>query len=293
MKRFALRTALAALLAGVASQALAADLVEPVVEPAPVVAAEPVVADDLGGWYIRGDVGYNWSKTGDIDYINYGDPGHYGHLRGDLDGAFSLGGGVGYQATDHFRVDLTADHWFKRDFKGTSAGSWDDDDDVDTADVSYTTTDKSAVSTWLLLANAYVDIGTWNGFTPYVGAGIGGAHVKWDTLRNSNNPGGPPGGPFDHEGHGSWRFAAAAMVGASYSLTCNLKLDAGYRYSHISGGKMFGFNAEGNNGPGFDRGFNTHEVRAGLRYQFGSGGGNDCGATPVAYEPPPVAPVYK
>jgi len=27
----------------------------------------------------------------------------------------------------------------------------------------------------LLLANAYVDIGTWHGVTPYVGAGIGGA----------------------------------------------------------------------------------------------------------------------
>ena len=42
------------------------------------------------------------------------------------------------------------------------------------------------MSALLLLANAYVDIGTWHGVTPYVGAGIGGAHIKWDTVHDPN-----------------------------------------------------------------------------------------------------------
>jgi opacity protein-like surface antigen len=27
------------------------------------------------------------------------------------------------------------------------------------------------------MGNAYIDFGTWYGFTPYIGAGIGGAYV--------------------------------------------------------------------------------------------------------------------
>ena len=39
-------------------------------------------------------------------------------------------------------------------------------------------------------------------------------------------------------------------------------------------------------GPGFDHGINTHEVRGGLRYQFG--GNNGCAAPVVAYQPEPI-----
>jgi len=134
---------------------------------------------------------------------------------------------------------------------------------------------------FLLLANAYVDLGTYNGFTPYVGAGIGGAYVKWDELTNTTRD-----GSFKHEGGGDWRFAYAAMAGVSYCLTENALLDVGYRFSHINGGKMFGYAVGA--GPGYDDGFNTHEVRGGLRWQFG---GSSC-ADPVVYQPEPVA-VYK
>jgi hypothetical protein len=45
-------------------------------------------------------------------------------------------------------------------------------------------------------------------------------------------------------------------------------------------------------GPGFDRGMDIHEVRAGLRYNFGGNDSNGCGEQ-VAYQPPEPAPVYK
>jgi opacity protein-like surface antigen len=137
------------------------------------------------------------------------------------------------------------------------------------------------MSALLLLANAYVDIGTWHGITPYVGAGIGGARVKWDTVYD----------PYTTEtnpGASNWRFAYALMAGASYCLTDKIILDAGYRFSHIQGGRMFEWDAS-SAGPGFDRGINTHEVRGGLRYQFG--GNNGCAAPVVAYQPEPE-PVY-
>lgn len=293
MLEFARRAALSSVaLATLAFPAVAADIQEPPVieapEPAPVYEAPA----EVGGWYIRGDVGYHQSDVDTIEYaIAVPGPGiAFGELRGDLDGGFGVGGGIGYQVNDYFRVDLTADHWFKTDFKGSSAGFFDADGPGPGLPVAYTTVDESAVSTWLLLANAYVEFGAWHGIKPYVGAGIGGAYVKWDDLTNTPSINPPP--PVVHEGAGSWRFAAAVMAGASYCLTDKVKLDAGYRYSRIQGGKMFEYAAAGNNGPGYDGGFNTHEVRAGLRYQFG-GRSSDCAAPePIAYEPTP-APIYK
>lgn len=279
MYRFAKRGFAAALLAGMAMPALAADFVEPpVVEapPAQVVYDEPA----FGGWYIRGDIDYHWSKFRDSEYITYGPPaGTAGFATSDLKGALSLGGGVGYQVTRHFRTDLTFDYWFKSDFDGSTVGFC--------GGAPCSSSDSTSYSALLLLANAYADLGTYNGITPYVGFGIGGANVKWDDLHNTIGP-----DTTVHKGTKSWRFAYALMAGASYCLTKNLQLDAGYRYSHIDGGRMFEFAPIA--GPGFDDGFDVHEVRAGLRYQFGNGNTNCYEPEPVvAYEPEPIAPVYK
>ena len=119
-----------------------------------------------------------------------------------------------------------------------------------------------------------------------MGAGIGGAYVRWDDLHNSF-----PGVDDHHAGGKEWRFAYALMAGASYCLPDKLDLDVGYRFSHINGGKMFSYadsSAGGPGaGPGFDRGMNTHEVRGGLRYSFG--GSNNCSQPEtIAYAPEPV-----
>ncbi|MER8424227.1 outer membrane protein [Mesorhizobium sp. M1403] len=264
---------LAALFAGV-GPAFAADFVEPpVVEEAPPpIAYEPPA--EYGGWYIRGDIDYHWSKFRGGDYITYGPPPGTGTFdSGKLKSAFSAGAGIGYQIDRHFRTDLTADWMSKSTFRGSTSGICLDGDPC-------TSVDTSSYTALLLLANAYVDIGTWHGITPYVGAGIGGAWVKWDTLHNSDED-----GEFFHRGGKGWRFAYAAMVGASYCLTDRVKLDVGYRYSHINGGKMFDFGS--GVGPGYDDGINVHEVRGGLRYQFGR---SDC-VEPEPYVPEPE-PVY-
>ncbi|TIW94292.1 outer membrane protein [Mesorhizobium sp.] len=271
----------AALFAGVAGPALAADLAEPpVVEaaPPPVTYEQPV---DVGGWYIRGDIDYHWSRFGGGDYITYGAapqiPGSFD--SGKLKGAFSAGAGVGYQINQHFRTDLTGDWMFGSKFRGSTSGFCN----TPAPGTPCVSTDTSSYSALLLLANAYVDIGTWHGFTPYVGAGIGGAWVKWDTLHNSDAD-----GDFFHRGGKGWRFAYALMAGTSYCLTDRVKLDVGYRYSHINGGKMFDYEATSNVGPGYDRGIDVHEVRGGLRYQFGR---SDCARPPEPYVPEPE-PIY-
>jgi opacity protein-like surface antigen len=271
----------AALIAFSSLSAHAADVYE--APPPPVYEPEPVA---FGGWYIRGDLDYHWSDFRGADYITYGVdccglpvPGSSSFASGDLDGSWSLGAGVGYQITSYLRTDLTADYWFDSDFEGSTVGVC--------GGVPCTSTDTSSYSAWVLLANAYADLGTYYGFTPYVGAGIGGAHVDWDDLHNTVG-----GTTTVHEGSDNWRFAWALMAGTSYCLTDNLKMDVGYRYTNIEGGRMFELApATGPGaGPGFDDGFNVHEARAGLRYDFGS---NGCAPAPepVPYEPEPV--VYK
>ena len=95
------------------------------------------------------------------------------------------------------------------------------------------------------------------------------------------------------------------MAGASFDLTQQLKLDAGYRYTRISEGDAFGYDAAdiafGARGvQGRDNGFDVHTVRAGLRYEFGGAASYDNGpdpyvAAPVYAETAPrdQAPVYK
>ena len=133
----------------------------------------------VGGWYIRGDIDYHWVDFGGADYILYGEAtGQRGKFdEGELKGAMSLGAGIGYQINDYFRVDLTGDYFFESDFEGSTSGFCQG--------VPCTSDDRSSMQAFLLLANAYVDLGTYYGFTPYVGAGIGGAPmsngIRWST----------------------------------------------------------------------------------------------------------------
>lgn len=267
----------AALLSGVTGPALAADVyVPPPIEAPPPVYEEPAPA--YGGWYIRGDLDYHWSKLRSTEYITYGPPPGTGSFTTtDLRGTWSLGAGVGYQINNYFRTDLTFDYWAKSDFRGSTSGVC--------GGIPCTSTDVAAYQALLILANAYVDLGTYHGFTPYVGAGIGGGYVWWDDLRNTTG-----GITYIHRGGKGWRFAWALMAGASYCMTRNLELDVGYRYTRVHGGRMFDFEATSVTGPGFDDGLNVHEARAGVRWHFGQGG-NRC-APPVQVVDY-IPPVYK
>ncbi|OYR21071.1 outer membrane protein [Brucella thiophenivorans] len=240
IKSFCSSLAVSAAVVAFAPAAMAADYVEPVPE---VIMTPPAV----GGWYLRGDIGYSAAKFRGATYTlpgggscgscNGGQPQIHG---GKLKGSFLLGGGVGYQVTDYFRTDLTLDYMTRSKFTSDR--------------------DESHMSALSLLANAYVDLGNFAGVTPYVGAGIGGTRVKWADLVDTQNGGALP-------GDANWRFTYALMAGASVDLTHNLKLDAGYRYRHVNGGQMF--NAKYGVGDGYDKGMHIHDVRVGLRYAFG------------------------
>lgn len=264
----------------------------------PAVAADydppMVVADELGpldeyvpveigsGWYLRGDVGYAFSTSasGSFNYRTYDSgTGTYSSATYDsasVSGGISYGIGFGYAFTDLLRADLTAER-FEIRFNGVRTSS------SPCAGQPVGTTCRSTDSATLfgtsVLANGYVDLGTFAGFTPYIGAGAGVTHVTWGSLSSTNacvsGAGACAGAATTatHPGQTSWRFTYAAMAGMAYDINDKLKVRLGYKYRKISGGPMYSFNsadrAAGATGTqGTDPGFSQHEVKLGLRYEI-------------------------
>jgi opacity protein-like surface antigen len=263
--------------------ASAADLYQPT-EPMPVAPVEQVEVASTSGWYLRGDIGYSFNKTRGAWFHQGGDASDETNFTtSSLRDSFTLGGGVGYQINNYLRTDATLDYMFDGDFRGSTTGGGAV---AGPCLVSCTSRDIASMSALSLLANAYVDFGAWGYITPYVGAGVGGTYVKWGDLKNTNCSDSDSSDceSVYHKGRGNWRFTYALMAGASVDLTCNLKADVGYRYRRVEGGRMFDYKMNG--GPGYDRGFHSHEGRVGMRYVFS-------GCDQQAYIPPAEIPVYK
>ncbi|KXG86203.1 outer membrane protein [Agrobacterium bohemicum] len=251
--------------------AFAADVYQ---EPPPAFPdqAPEVTVQEASGWYLRGDVGYSFNKSRSFEFSRAagGTNTLIRSSRTSSDDSFLFGAGAGYQINNYLRTDLTFDYMGKSDYRGQADSAGGGIDNF-----------RSSMRAYSLLANAYVDLGTYGRITPYLGAGIGGAHVKWDKVQLDS-------GCCEFEGKGNWRFAYALMAGASIDVTCNLKADVGYRFRQIGSGEMFG--GTGAVSSGRDKGLTSHEVRLGGRYVF-----NGCDT--AQYIPPadiPLQPaVYK
>jgi opacity protein-like surface antigen len=243
-------------------------------------AAEYVPVEIGSGWYLRGDVGYVFDSS--IDGVDYtfidpvsllAEPASF--TSSSIDTDFAWGGGFGYRFTDYFRADATVDG-FRADFDGTTAS-----DETCTGlpndDTTCRSENSSEVSAVSVMANGYVDLGTYVGITPYVGAGAGMSYVSWSDLNDTTycvDGGGDvcvSDAAVDSTGHGGtdgWRFTYALMAGVAYDISKNFKLDLGYKYRSIDGGDMFGWDSPQTFGDGSHGNIETHEVRMGLRYEL-------------------------
>lgn len=266
---------------GLATSAHAADLDEVIYAP-DLPMTQPV---EIGsGWYLRGDLGYSMQTRGAATHysiFNPGPPVTYTAAAFDsssLDSDWSGSLGVGYNVTDYLRGDVTMD-FSKGTFTGATRSAAPCGGLALTGECA--SVDTQGFDQFGVMANAYVDLGTFAGFTPYVGAGAGMTRVRWGTLNSDqscvsvagNVCGLAPATDSTSPGLKSWRFTYALMAGMSYDLSKDLKLDLGYKYSKIKGGDQFGFDAAtaaaGATGPQTsDNGFEKHEVRVGLRYSL-------------------------
>lgn len=257
------RLSLTGLAVALSSASFAADLPAPVIEHIPEVPA-------VGGWYLRGDIGYKVYGDPSGSFNDYNNAGLLRFERESMDNAWMIGVGVGYQFNDYFRSDITFDYETPATAKGYAVcggcggGYSEEGTDIDV---------------WTLMLNGYVDLGTWHRITPYVGAGIGAAYVRTDSTYSIN----PGVGSSDYNGsNGQWNFAWALMAGAEYAFTPNWSLDAGYRYKDLGKAKTVKLDntASPDSRVVWDD-LTAHEFRLGARYTFNS----SAPAGPVYYEP--------
>jgi opacity protein-like surface antigen len=193
---------------------------------------------DLSGWYLRADAGYRATTAKDAVSTG-GFPWPTDNRVGDT---FYGGVGAGFK-WGPVRVDVTADYGGEASYTGTGGGA----------------AATARIQTITGLFNAYYDIGTWSGFTPYIGAGAGAARVTISEYQSLTTP------PLSMVGsNGRYNFAWALMTGVNYQVWRNLSVDVGYRFldqgtaqtaSDASGTFMLGK-------------LRSHEARVGLRWIY-------------------------
>ena len=113
-----------------------------------------------------------------------------------------------------------------------------------------------------VLANAYFDLGSWWGLTPYVGAGAGVARL---TTSNFTDSAFSP--LIDWQRGKIHNFAWAAMGGVAYQISSRWMIDVGYRYISLGDAVSTDMTVSTNGAltPYF-KNITAHETRIGFRF---------------------------
>ena len=197
-----------------------------------VYKAAPVVVEQFGGWYLRGDIGMTNQKVNSIDNLLFTPAVQV--LHKDFETGMLFGVGVGYQFNNWFRADVTGEYRGKTAFRGLDIYPGGTNDYYGTK------------SEWLFLANAYIDLGTWWCVTPFVGAGIGYSRNTMDNFRDVNAPNLAL---AYGNSHSQWEFAWALHAGLAYKVTKNFTAELAYRYVNLGdfqSGDLIGYNGINN-----------------------------------------------
>jgi opacity protein-like surface antigen len=255
---------LAAITVFAASAAQAADLSQPFAPP-------PPAQEFAAGWYLRGYVGAGMNPKYNIDYLpsppNVGNG--FAFDQNSNSDTFFVGGGIGYEWNSWLRFDATAE--YRARTQVNARGIYDQITGQGDAYQGY-------IKSWVFLANTYVDLGTWNCFTPFVGAGIGAAYNQLADFVDMGI--GTTGAGFGRNS-GEWNFAWALHAGLAYTVSKNLKIELAYRYLNLGSVTdavdcIGGCNADSYR---FSNLY-SHDIMLGLRWV--------CCEAPPVYSPPPL-----
>lgn len=249
-----------ALVIGNTAGVLAADLGPEVYKPE----VEASYSGCCEGFYFKGFTGMTNQRVDDIssEIIANGD---FRIVNKDFESSPLFGVGVGYEWNEWLRFDVTGEYRGNATFHGTdfyAAGF-----NFPAGANQYTAVKEE----WLVLANAYFDIGTWCGITPYVGGGIGWADIEIKGLQDVNTP---QGALFVADDHSEGNFAWALYAGLSYDVTDRFSLDLAYRYTDLgdaSSGTLHAYDGSSSiDGIDFDD-VTSHDLMFGARWKFGGG----------------------
>ena len=210
----------AVLLASGAAQA--ADYSPP---PPPQMVVQPAPEPCCDTWYLRGFIGAGINANMTLEATAFADTYFASNSIAD---SYFIGGGAGYIWNNWLRFDVSAEYRAKTRITALAVSQPGGAGPV--ALDQY----EGNLSSWVLLANAFVDLGTWNCFTPFVGAGVG---IAYNTISNFTDvtPNvaafGADGSSFGlGRGTSNSSLAWALYAGMSYAVTKNFTIDLTYRY---------------------------------------------------------------
>ncbi|MHB2166835.1 outer membrane protein [Alsobacter sp. R-9] len=243
---------------GTFQSANAADLRLP-----PPPAPPPEMVADFGGWYLRGDAGGSVYTSGSWQHGAISNTATAVWNEHSIGNAGFVGGGVGYQFNNWFRADLTGEYRW-----GVGVGAVASYTAFCPAGTCYDIYDGGTISGSTWMANAYVDLGTWGGLTPFVGFGIGASYLN-------------TGKSYDYgpqtlavgwiESADTWNFSWALMAGLSYAVAPNLKLELGYRYLNLGDAKLGASVCPGGGACGYSgkiKDVASNDIRFGVRWML-------------------------
>jgi opacity protein-like surface antigen len=262
----------------------------PMYQPPPVAYQPPpvVVAQPMGGWYLRGDIGVGIQNFSDFPHSQTNSafvwPASWTIVQRDIQDTAIIGFGVGYEWNNWFRTDVTAEYRTRAMFKATGrffefcAGGG----------ACFDVTEGN-VSSAVFMANTYLDLGTWWCITPYIGAGLGAAFNRVTGVQDLGiNSSGTVGFGLTQSDFSNWNFAWNAQAGATYNVSHNFKVDFNVRYLHLGSpqtAEVFCQNTPTCPGAFYNlSNMNSWDFRVGLRWML------QPDVTPVIMAPPPPPP---
>ena len=193
-------------------------------EPPPYL---PVPVDVGGTWYLRGHIGMTSRDFSGLEHDSFATLTDFAWLnQGHFDAAPTFGVGIGFKGGEHLRFDVTGEYRGRSGFSAL--------DQFDNGGTTNTNLYGAKVSEWLFVANAYYDIGTWRGMTPYVGGGVGFSRNSVYDFTDTNVIAGAGGWAPTGD---AWSFAWALHAGASMQVSNNLSLDLGYSFVSLGDAK--------------------------------------------------------
>lgn len=206
--------------------------------PAPPI-EEPLrgaIAEETG-FYLRGDLGVANTNASNLNstYRDGNTLASLGTVEGPVSvgDPFLLGLGVGYQFNAWLRADITGEYRNNINYRASSTYQWGSPGNSPcdpTSGIWCGDAYTGQVKTGLFLANGYVDIGSWGGFTPYVGGGVGLAAYQVSGLTDNSLY---PGGFGFANNYNGTNFAWALTTGVAYRFSSTLLLDVSYRYVNM------------------------------------------------------------
>lgn len=208
------------------------------------------------GLYFKGYVGAADANVGEIWTQQLGTGTGFVHHK-DIKSTPLFGLGIGWQRNHWLRFDLTGEYrgdamFVAHDqFPGPNTNEY-------TADIR----------SWMGLANAYIDMGNWCGFTPFIGAGIGFATLSVSGMKDINGPANSVAFGVDHT---KTNFAYAFYAGGSFDITPQVALELSYRWANLGSaqsGRVTTYDLTSSNSGVFIQDITSNDVMLGMRYKF-------------------------